>query len=37
MGSKGRTMITRSAGAISGAGVTMPFFVHIGSARQRLR
>ncbi len=37
MGSKGRTMIIRSAGAISGAGFTVPFFAHIGSARQRFR
>ncbi len=37
MGSKGRTMIIRSAGAISGGGVTVPFSAHIGSARQRLR
>jgi hypothetical protein len=37
MGSKGRTMTIRSAGAISGAGVTMSFFAHIGSARQRHR
>ena len=37
MGSKRRTMIIRSAGVATGAGVTMPFFAHIGSARQRLR
>jgi hypothetical protein len=36
MGSKGRIVIIRSAGAIFGGGVTVPFFVHIGSARQRL-
>ena|GEM_PF-1746255 len=37
MGSRGRTVIIRSAGAISGGRVTAPFYAHIGSARQRLR